>query len=751
MKRYRVLDIWRAVVLRIQSVRLRRAGPSALLVLALASPVASATLTVYDDALQNGWDDWSWATHSTTQTAVVHAGTRAISWEPDGWQGVQFQHPPLAAVSYASVRFWHNGAGGNQAVRLVVTLGATQRGEKALTPLPAGWTQVTVTLAEMGITGGSFDRIVFQAGTAGDQPTAYLDDLELVESGVLPPPPAAITVAVDPNLDRRPVSPLIYGVNFAPPARIAPIGYSVNRWGGNSTTRYSWEDDISNRASDWFFYNIEENNAHPENLPDGSAADVFIDQTLAGGAEPLITVPTIGWTPVDRTRRWGFSVAKYGAQQQTECTASGNPNWCQPDAGNGLHPNGTPIVGNDPRDTSREIGAGFVTDWMAHIAGRTGTAGAGGVRLFALDNEPTLWDSTHRDVHPDPATYDELWSKVAQYATAMKAQDANAEIFGPVTWGWCDIWTSAADTGPGDDDCTDGPDRQAHPLAPDYPNGAPLLVWYLHQICANPLSGGRHLVDWLDVHFYPQGDGVAATGGDHDAQSVEDDEDTIQRRLRSLKELWDPTWTSESWVAGTGVPGGRVARLRGWIDTYCPGTKLAITEYKWGKDNTPSGALAQAEALAIFGREGVDLATRWVAPEAGDWVEDAFRLFRSYDGAGARVEGDATRALSSDVDAVGSYAVRSPTGFLFVLLFNKDTVARDTTVTIAGGAVGTVPLWRFDATNRLAAVGSVASTPTGFALQLPARSATLARVDLGRIFETSFEPSEPRFSASGPP
>src|SRR5207247_1103936 len=81
----------------------------------------------------------------------------------------------------------------------------------------------------------------------------------------------------------------------------------------------------------------------------------FIDETRGAGGEVLLTVPTIGWTPIDRTRRWGFSVAKYGPQQQTECSVTGNPPWCQPDAGNGVKPDGTDITGNDPADTSRVV------------------------------------------------------------------------------------------------------------------------------------------------------------------------------------------------------------------------------------------------------------------------------------------------------------------------------------------------------------------------------------------------------------
>jgi hypothetical protein len=501
------------------------------------------------------------------------------------------------------------------------------------------------------------------------------------------------------------VSRLVYGVNFASASALSRVHYPVQRWGGNSTTRYSWLDDVSNHASDWFFYSLPEDDAAPQDLPDGSSADRFIDDARAAGAEPIVTVPLIGWTPKDRSRRWGFSVAKYGAQQQTECTATGNAFWCNADAGNGLRPDGTPITGNDPHDTAREIGPSFVTDWLAHIAARTGTAAAGGVKLFALDNEPTLWNSTHRDVHPQPTTFDELWQRTVAYASAIKAQDPAAQILGPDPWGWCAYFGSAAD------DCVDGADRRAH-------GGLAFLEWYLAQVAAYQQAHGVRLVDYLDVHYYPAAPGV----------TLSDDESapTAARRLRSLRSLYDQGYVDESWI---GEPVRLVPRLRDWIAAHAPGMKIAITEYSWGNDDGPSSALAEAEALAIFGREGVDLATRWVAPAEHSRVEDAFLLFLDYDGSGATVDGTSVRAQSDAPDAVASYAIQRADGRLYVLLFNHDTSARDATATIAGATDGSAALYRFAAALRLSAAGTAPVTGGALRLTLPPRSATLAVVD----------------------
>jgi len=515
-----------------------------------------------------------------------------------------------------------------------------------------------------------------------------------------------IAVTVDPSADRHAISPLIYGVSFGDYGAPNSPRWPLNRWGGNGTTRYSWQDDIANHASDWFFYNIE-SQPDPGTLPDDSTADLFIDATRGGGGEVLLTVPLIGWTPVDRVRRWGFSVSKYGAQQQTECTYTGFPPWCEPDAGNGNHTNGTPITGNDPHDTSREIAPDFVTGWMQHIAGRVGTAGAGGVRLFALDNEPDLWNSTHRDVHPSPLSYDEIWQRTVDYASAIKAQDPAALVTGPVPWGWCAYFWSALDG------CSDGgPDMGSH-------GGMHYLEWYLQQAHDYEVAGGVRLLDYLDIHYYPQAGGVA----------LSDDESagTAALRLRTLKSLYDPTYVDESWIGS--CCGGIVQlipRMRTWIDARYPGTKLAITEYNWGNDDGPSSALAQAEALAIFGREGVDMATRWVAPAPGTRVEDAFRLYLDYDGDGSRVAGDNVRADSANVDDLGAYAVAGAGRRLFVLLFNKATASRDAAISFGEDLHWRARLWRFDGAASLGPAGTVLPSAGSLALTLPARSATLA-------------------------
>src|SRR5258707_9215425 len=119
------------------------------------------------------------------------------------------------------------------------------------------------------------------------------------------------------------ISPYIYGMNFAQENLALELRLPVRRWGGNSTTRYNWQNNIANHAMDWYY----------ENLINDVSADQFIDQDRRTGTKTIMTMPMIGWTPKAPERTCGFSIAKYGAQQDHDV-------W-EPDCGNGIKPDGS--------------------------------------------------------------------------------------------------------------------------------------------------------------------------------------------------------------------------------------------------------------------------------------------------------------------------------------------------------------------------------------------------------------------------
>lgn len=725
----------------------------------VASAFASACIaqedrSVYADALGAGFEDFSWAQIDLDNTTPVHGGTRSIEFGVTNWEGVYVHATSvLDTQDFHGLRlFVHGGATGAQQLRVSLQLGTTVLAARDLDELVTGgavaadaWREVWWPFSGEGAPAGSFDGIIVQADAQDDQGTVYLDDIVL--PGRTAPPPAAVTVSVDPAAARRAIDPNIYGVSFGADAQHADLRYPIRRWGGNTTSRYNFQFDVDNRGRDYFFQHIASGDG--SNLPDNSTANQFIDATAASGGETLLTIPTLGWVGKDaREKDWSFSIAQYGAQTVNECSFYGPnpPFWCSIDSGNGIctgGPNCGPangdgirfIVGNDPLDTSKPAPPAYATAWVTHLRTRHGAANDGGVKHFALDNEPMLWNSTHRDVHPTAATFDEVWQSGRDRAIAIKTLEPDAVVFGPVTWGWCDFWTSAADAQAGD--CFEGPDRTAH-------GGLAFVEWYLQQVCATPGPNGARLVDVLDLHYYPQG-GV-------DGLEVEPDDDgdaAVQaRRLRSLRELYDPTWTAESWIGETAYPiTNLLPRARAAIDTYCPGTQLALTEYKWGPDDGLTGALAQAEALAIFGREGVDYAMRWIAPDVGSLAEDAFRMYLDYDGANARVVGDSVAAATDAPQVVNAYAVDQADGVTFVLLFNHGTQARAVTVNVAQTPLSAWRRYRLDGNGFAAIGGSLPLAGSSVVLaSMPGRSAELLVLTKGvvvdpedQVFDDGFE------------
>lgn len=497
---------------------------------------------------------------------------------------------------------------------------------------------------------------------------------------------AGPALAVDATMDRHAISPDIYGMNYGDPALMQELHVPVDRRGGNRTTRYNYQNNTSNTADDYYY----------ENIVEDQSADQFINSDRSAGARSMITMPLIGYvakdSPADHPFTCGFSVAKYGSQQQTDPFDR--------NCGNGIAPGGA-LITSDPADTSIAITPAFAQGWVNHLIGRYGTAAAGGVQLYGLDNEPFIWNTTHRDVRPTPTGYDDLRDRTYQYAAAIKATDPGALVLGPSDWGWDAYFDSNSTT-----------DNRAHHSNIDF--GA----WYLQQMKAYEQAHGVRILDYFDEHYYPQADGVTLGSAGNAA--------TQAKRLRSTRGLWDPTYTDESWI---GQPVNLIPRFRQWIAANYPGTKLAIGEYNWGGLESINGTLAQADVLGIFGREGVDLAAIWDPPASNQPGAFAFRIYRNYDGAGSMYGNTWVRATSADQSQLAVYgATRSSDGALTLVVINKTAGSLQSTLNLAGFVpAGNAQVYRYSSAN-LAAIVRQADMPAstaGFTTTYPANSITM--------------------------
>jgi hypothetical protein len=87
-----------------------------------------------------------------------------------------------------------------------------------------------------------------------------------------------------------------------------------------------------------------------------------------------------------------------------------------------------------------------------------------------------------------------------------------------------------------------------------------------------------------------------------------------------------------------------------------PGTKFSLSEYNHGGADHISGAVAQADTLGIFGREGVFAASLWPLLGDNSWCFGAWLAFRNYDGAGHSFGDTSIAASTSDIDHVSAFA-----------------------------------------------------------------------------------------------
>ena len=764
------------------------------------STAIAQTEDVYLDALGSGWQNWSWSgTYYFTNASPVYSGTASIKISQQAWGGLSLQHASIASNAYKFVEFdIHGGTAGGQLLQVRLEDDNTGTGSTALNlenylvgggAVASGtWKLVSVPFTAFALTTPSFTRVdvVDRSGTA--QPTYYIDSMTLQQTSSAAPqltsvraggtrsvvgffdaglttgsatnasnyalqsqsdghfasrtvPSTAVYdatrwrvalnftndfinsgrytlycngltnlggVAVSPDTSgtfgfsnhviqvnllasNHVISPLIYGVAWAPSASyLHDIGASVHRWGGNRISTYNWQANASSSASDWYFENAAGINggSYPSN------AIQFADDSVAGGAATLLSIPTLPFVAKDATSV-SFSVAKYGPQQATDPYNS--------NAGNGVGTNGQNIV-NDPLDSGTTNTVALDAQWLRNLLSNSVA-----LPFLALDNEMDIWAGTHRDWHPVPMTYDEMWNVFTNYATMVRAESPQSQILAPVSCCWWYYWNSDAG----------GDDKAAH-------GGEDFLPWFLDMAYTNNLQTGQRLLDVLDIHYYPD----SFSGGIDAAQ-----------QLRSTRELWDPTYTSEGWIGtdqwATQTQPNRnqpdiIPRFQALIAQHYPGTKLALTEYNWGADTTLPGALALADVLGIFGREDLYLATYWTAPDAASPAYQMFKLYRNYDANGAQFLPVSASADAADPNLLTAYAATDPTNrALTVVVINKNPdYDYDAQLQLAGySPEPTAAVYQVSAANLEAILREpdISNATANMTFVFPAYSATLLR------------------------
>lgn len=614
----------------------RKGGSSAPSTGAIAiapGPVAPVIAhVIFDGGRKQEWQDWGWAKHDD----VVQGEARV---DLSGWKGWQLVHNGGNLAGEHGGLLFRFRAPASYGTFMTVRVGDAQGSRfPTVTIDPAhtrerdgGWLEVYVAMEELDPDRLAFDRVVFFV--TKDVPAGWVSidkiGLTAAEARTAAPPPVKdVAMTVSCSDASTPISPLVYGIalDFMKDASHRhqwTIGATARRWGGNPSSRYNWQlGGAWNTASDWFFENLNYT---------GDASYTyqrFLDSNRAHHVATALTVPILGWVAKDTT-----SVAFPRSQHPDQAAFDGY----RPEAGNGIDKKGQPLPPGPATLTSVAAPASFIQKWIEAIVAEDKKLGVRSVQQYILDNEPALWSSTHRDVHPDPVSYDELLAKTIAVGSAIRAADPDAVIAGPAEWGWTNYFYSGEDMKRG---VTLRLDRRAH-------GDKPLVAWYLEKLREHEQKTGKRILDVLDLHFYPQGEKVYSPAADRATAAL---------RLRQTRGLWDESYVDESWIKDTVM---LIPRMKRWIAESYPGRGISIGEWSFGGEQHPSGGLAVAEALGRFGQQGVTSAFYWTYPPENSPAYWAFRAYRNYDGKGAHFESTSLPTKTDDVISTSIFASRS--------------------------------------------------------------------------------------------
>ena len=684
----------------------------------VASGAVDGSIAIFDDEIALGFENWSWTANNTGDETEVFAGSTAISVTPDGWGGLYIgRNDNVDTPLTGELRFAaHGGTNPNAQLTVVMTSTEIDGDAVPITLSPGAWEEFVIPLDDLGGL-ASFNGVWFQEASGEALETIYLDSISLVEAD------RETTTAAGPNLlvdltERtvtrtvtdpasgiasdyeiafpHAISDDIYGMNFVTDAVREELDVPVNRWGGNSTERFNHEVDFTNLGQDWFFMNAPE---------DVDAEHVFERDNQADGTDTILTLPALGWVAKDQGAHCSYPTNEVAGQGDFAHNTV-DPTF---NCGDGIV-NGEQLPAADQTITSVAVDENFAADWVRELVETHGAASTGGVEIYAIGNEPGLWHDTHRDVRDEPIGRVELIERNTTWATAVKNADPSAQVIGPVLWSGNSYYTTSDEL-----------------LAGLRPGDVPTFsAQYLAEMSSASQAAGVRLLDQFAVNFYD--DRVFAGGTD-------------ELRLESTRQLWDPSYAPQDWWVARDFLNGDgsavIPRLNTLIDQNYPGTDLAITEYNFGGGDTVVGALAQADALGIFGREGLDTATvwdpygAWLGLTEEEWgarpIIDAFRLYRNYDGEGSHFGDVSLYGESSDEATVAVHAAtRSSDGAITILLLNKSLETIDSEL-IVPGISGIAHRYLYDATTdgEIATDGTFELADDGSIVRLSARSATL--------------------------
>ena len=427
-------------------------------------------------------------------------------------------------------------------------------------------------------------------------------------------PATDVVFAIDTSQGMWPISPDIYGMNSPGPRKgVDPtLRVTSERLGGNRLSAFNWENNASNAGKDYYYQN---DSYLSSSKAAGDAVRFVLDDAWATGAGAVVTVPIGDYVSADKSPGGDVrNSTDYLTNRFRKNVAS----------------KGAPLTYPPNQDDDSVYQDEFVA-WAKGCGGDLPLA-------FCLDNEPDLWSETHPEIHADKVTFAELCQRTVTFASAIKAVWPAAPVLGFVSYGWNGFTTLQG-----------APDQAKRDF----------VEFFLGQMQAAEATAGKRLVDYLDLHWYPEAKGGTARivfdSAPTDATNLAANRDA---RVQAPRSLWDATYKEDSWIANNAKVGpiNLIHRMQQKIAANYSGTKLSFTEWNYGGGSDITGAIATADVLGIFGRERVDMAHIWLLDASEPFTFAGVRTFRNYDGQSGEFGDIGIAATNSDTVNTSVYA-----------------------------------------------------------------------------------------------
>ena len=284
-----------------------------------AASNAQTNQTVYDDALQSYWQNWSWAGTDAGSTAFAHTGSKSLKVSYTGaWQALYLHHDSFDTTGYSALTFWVNGgADNNRTINLQGIIGGASQASIPLSSyvsIAAGtWKKVTIPLNDLHIANNpNVTGFWLQDGSGHSQPDFYIDDMALVAN----PPPSLVRLTANAAQTVRTVDSRIFGLNAAvwdnqfntsnTVLQLKSLGTKILRFpGGSLSDTYHWKTNMTDG----------------QNFQWATNFDSFAKVAGAVGSQAFITVNYGSGTPQEaadwvtysnKTKKYGFKYWEIG-------------------------------------------------------------------------------------------------------------------------------------------------------------------------------------------------------------------------------------------------------------------------------------------------------------------------------------------------------------------------------------------------------------------------------------------------------